>query len=96
MINDNELSVLKTVYDILKPLSYLTDALACEKQITASAVYPVLKHVRKALQIDETKDTALSTQIKTTIWKDLENRYTDPDVVQVLNHAIFLDPRFKV
>ena len=36
MINDNELSVLETVYDILKPLSYLTDALACEKQITAS------------------------------------------------------------
>jgi len=66
MINDNELSVLETVYDILKPLSYLTDALACEKQITASAVYPVLKNVRKALQI-ETKDTALSTQIKTRL-----------------------------
>ena len=57
MMNDNELSVLETVSDILKPLSYLTkplsyltDALACEKQITASAIYPVLKHVKKALR----------------------------------------------
>ena len=37
-IND-ELSVLETVFDILKPISYLTDALACKKQITASAIY---------------------------------------------------------
>ena len=46
MINDNELSVLETLSDILRLLSCLTDALACEKQITASAVYPVLKHVK--------------------------------------------------
>ena len=61
MINDNELSVLETMVDILKLLSYLTDALACEKQITASAIYLVLKHVKKELQIDEIKDTTLST-----------------------------------
>ena len=48
MINDTDLSVLETVSDILKPLSYLTDALACEKEITASAVYPVLKHVQRS------------------------------------------------
>ena len=35
MLYDNDLSVLETISDILKPLSYLTDALACEKQITA-------------------------------------------------------------
>ena len=33
--------------------------------------------------------------VKTEIWKDLENRHTDPDVVQVLNIATFFDPRFK-
>lgn len=95
MINDTELSVLETVSDILKPLSYLTDALACEKQITASAVYPVLKHVKKKLTVDDTQDTALAMQIKQTIWTDLENRYTDPDVVEALGIASFLDPRFK-
>ena len=73
MINDNELSVLETVFDILKPLSYLTDTLACEKQITASAIHPVLKQLKRELQIDETKATTPSTQVKTAIWKDLEN-----------------------
>jgi len=89
------LSVLKTVSDILKPLSYLTDALACEKQITASAVYPVLKHVRKKLTVDDTWNIAMAIQIKQTIWTDLEKRYTDPVVIEVLGIASFLDPRFK-
>ena len=57
MINDNKLSVLETVFNILKPCSHPTDALVCEKQITLSAIYPVLKHVKSALQTDETKDT---------------------------------------
>lgn len=98
MINDTDLSILETVSDILKPLSYLTDALACEKEITASAVYPVLKHVKKKLAVNnklDSEDTALAIQIKQTIWRDLENRYDDPVVVEVLGIASFLDPRFK-
>ena len=95
MVTDSDLSVLETIADILKPLSYLTDALACEKQITASAVYPVLKHVKRNLTVDETKDTTLAIQVKNTIWADLESRYTDPAVVEVLDLASFLDPRFK-
>ena len=97
MITDTELSVLETVSDILKPLSYLTDALACEKEITASAVYPVLQHVKKKLAVDiaDTQDTALAIQIKQTMWRDLEKRYDDPFVVEVLGIASFLDPRFK-
>ena len=95
MVTDSDLSVLETIADILKPLSYLTDALACEKQITASAVYPVLKHVKRNLTVDETKDTTLAIQVKNTIWADLESRYTDPAFVEVLDLASFLDPRFK-
>ena len=82
----------------MKPLSYPTDVLACEKEITASAVYPVLKHVKKKLAVDNTQntqDTALAIQIKQTIWRDLESRYDDPVVVEVLGIASFLDPRFK-
>ena len=86
---------METVSDISKLLSYLTDALACKKEITASAVYPVLQHVKKKLPIDNTQDTALAVQIKQTIWRDLDNRYDDPFVVEVLGIASFLDPRFK-
>ena len=54
MIKDNELSVLEIVPVILKPLSYLTDALACEKQITASVGNPVVKHLTRILTIHGT------------------------------------------
>lgn len=36
-------SVMETVVEVLKPLSYLTDALSGEKEVTASAVIPLLK-----------------------------------------------------
>ena len=34
---------------LLKPLSTLTDALSGEKQVTISAILPVLKHIQKKL-----------------------------------------------
>ena len=76
MIKDNELSVLEIVPDILKPLSYLTDALGCEKQITASGGNPVVKHLTKKLTVHDIWDTALVIQIKEIILTDLENIYT--------------------
>ena len=39
MPTDGEFTVLETLTDVLKTLSYLTDALACEKQVTASAIF---------------------------------------------------------
>ena len=64
MIKDNELSILEIVPVILKPLSYLTDALACEKQTTASGRSPVVKNLTRILTVDDTWDTALAIQIK--------------------------------
>ena len=58
IIKDNELSLIETVADILKSLSYLIDVLACEKQITASTVHPVLKQWKKKLTVDDTQDSA--------------------------------------
>ena len=37
----------------------------------------------------------MTVQIKQTIWRDLEHRYDDPFVVEVLGIASFLDPGFK-
>ena len=52
MPTDAELSALETIHNILKPLSFLTDALAGEKEVTASVVFPVLKHIKKRLAVD--------------------------------------------
>ena len=94
MITDSELSVLESLVEVLKPLSYLTDALAGEKQVTASAVLPVLVLVNSKMDQSAT-DTALAKEIKQKIWADLSSRYGNREVSDMLNIATFLDPRFK-
>ena len=75
-------------------MSYLTDALAGEKHVTASAVNPVLKHIQKKLTEIES-DTSLAKELKEVISSDLKRRYSDPEVCEILDLASFLDPRFK-
>ena len=95
MPTDSELSILETIRDILKPLSFLTDALAGEKEVTASAVIPVLKHIKRKLAVDNANDTILATEVEEIIWSDLESRYMQTEASEILNLASFLDPRFK-
>jgi len=88
MPNGTKLSVLETVNDILELLSYLTDALAGEKPVTASAVNPVLKHIQKKLT-----ETESDTRIERDYLFDFGIKYSNPKVCEIL--ASFLDPRFK-
>ena len=46
MLIDSEIFVLETIHDILKLLLFLTDALG-EKEVTASVVFPILKHIKR-------------------------------------------------
>ena len=94
MPSDAEFSVLETVVGVLKPLSYLTDALSGEKEVTASAVVPLLKHV-KAKCTPTTGSSRLAKEMQTTIWSDIEPRYSSHVVLDTLSIASFLDPRFK-
>ena len=67
-----EFSILEIVVDVLRPLSYLTDALSGKKEMTASAVGPLLKHV-KAKCTPTTGSSRLAKEVQTTIWNDIEN-----------------------
>ena len=68
MLTDSELSILETLHDILKPLSFLTDALGGEKEVTVSAMIPVLKHIKWKLTVDNANDTMLAAEVKEIIW----------------------------
>ena len=94
MPSDTDISVLETVYMVLKPLSTLTDALSGEKQVTISAIRPVLKHVQDSLTIT-TADRALATQMKTAISTDLQQRNNSPELGHLIDKASFLDPMFR-
>ena len=48
MPSDSKFTTLETLLEMLKPLS-VTDALAVEKQVTASAVILVLNHSNEIL-----------------------------------------------
>ena len=94
MPSDVDFSVLETVYTMLKPLSTLTDALSGEKQVTISAIRPVLKHVQDCLTISTT-DGVLAAQMKTAISTDLNRRNNSPELGSLIDKASFLDPRFR-
>ena len=89
MPTDAEFSVLEGLVEVLKPLSYLTNALSGEKQVTASAVLPVMKHEESKLSAAST-DSQLANEMKQTIWNDLEARYSDGDVSEMLEVLHFL------
>ena len=63
MPTDSEWSTLDSVVEVLKPLPYLTDALSGEKQVAASAILPVLRHVESKLNVTAT-DNQLATDMK--------------------------------
>ena len=91
---DTEYTTLETLADVLKPLHVLTDALAGEKQVTASALIPILKHAKDSLS-PGSGDSSLRSELKSKILSNLQGRYSDSTGLAVLSMASFLDPRFK-
>ena len=95
MLTDQELNTIEVVATILEPFSFLTDALSGEKNITLSAICPVLKHVLEKLTAPNDEDTRLAKEIKLAIHTDISNRYGDYAITMLLDKAAFLDPRFR-
>ena len=72
----------------------MTDALSGEKEVTASAVAPLLKHVKmKCIRSKEA--SRLAEQMRRAIREVIEPRYSSPEISLALSIASFLDPRFK-
>ena len=90
---DHEFTVLETLVEVLGNVSYLTDALAGEQEVTISALLCILKHINSKLSPD-VKDSRLAEDIKETILQDLNDRYSSPEVLELLDICSFLDPRF--
>ena len=95
MPSNAEFSTLEVVFDILKPLSVLTDALSGEKEVTASAIRPILKHVLENCLASEPNDSRLAADLKATIASDLHSRYSSAMISQLLDKCSILDPRFR-
>lgn len=93
MPNNGQMSVLENLADIIRPLFFLTDGLAGEKEVTASAVWPVLKHITEVCMHKE-GDNQQTKVMKLLIIDDLSTRY-ELAISLLLDKCSLLDPRFK-
>jgi hypothetical protein len=94
MLNDADVTVLATFNELVKPLSYLTDALSGEKEVTCSAIRPLLQHVMEICEEND-EDSPLLVQMKSAISGNLSPRYESAAISIIIDKCSFLDPRFK-
>ena len=64
--------------------------------MTVSAVKPIVHSITTEVLVAKEGDTDLTKEIKEWIKVDLEMRYSDPNINQLLAIASFLDPQFKL
>ena len=95
MPSDSEFSTLEAVSSVLQPLTVFTDALSGEKNVTVSAIRPLLKHILEELVASTDVDCALVKEMKETIADDLQARYINGNISELIDMCSFLDPRFK-
>ena len=90
-----DFDVIDSVIAALGPLGELTDALSAEKNITISAVRPLLTRLSQEILMEKDTDSSLTAQMKRVVRVDLESRYGNSELSNLLDICTFLDPRFR-
>ena len=86
-----DIDVLKSINNVLSQLTSLTDILSGENYVTISVLLPLMDVLNNSILKNDIDDTELMETIKNS----LSSRYTDEDVVQLLEVSSLLDLRFK-
>ena len=95
MPNDAEISNMEGFVEAMRPFAEITEVMGKEKQVSFSAVRLFLYKLLSVHLIEKPSDSNIIKQIKQVVKSDLEDRYSDPHLMMLLNKACFLDPRFK-
>jgi hypothetical protein len=94
MPQDADICVYEVVKQVLGPINQFTDAVSGEKEVSISCVQPILWKIFAELAVTAS-DTALAREMKQVIADDLKRRYSDSDLMMLLDCATYLDVRFK-
>ena len=89
MPNDAEISDMEGFVEAMQPFTEIIE------QVSFSAVRLFLYKLLSVHRIEKPSDSNIIKQIKQVVKSDLEDRYSDPHLMMLLNKACFLDPRFK-
>ena len=63
--------------------------------MTISAILPVMNLLKTAVLEEKTDDNPMTNELRSSIMDDLMTRNQGPDIVNLLETASFLEPRFK-
>ncbi|XP_013860009.1 zinc finger BED domain-containing protein 1 [Austrofundulus limnaeus] len=90
-----DIDVLDAVSKALGPLLDFTDALSSENYVTVSCLKSILHLFSSKLLQEKDEDSDLTKTIKTSVLDYVTTKYSDPDIVELINMTSFLDPRFR-
>lgn len=95
MLTSSELTRIECILKVLQPLSVVTTTLCEEKTPSASIVQPLIASlVKKHLLVTEI-DPRIVSDLKATIVRVIEERFSNSDQQKLLLLCSILDPRFK-
>ena len=90
-----EWDLLEELVSILQPFEEATKAMSGSNYPTISMLSPLIYQLCKVtLKVNDGDSTNLQN-IKEAMLEDFEERYSSPDIANILNVAAFIDPRFK-
>ena len=87
--------VLESISKTLGPLLEFTDALSGEQYVSVSYIKPVVHLFNNTVLAPADDDTELTKDMKRVILEYLNEKYSDPETVDLLDMASLVDPRFK-
>lgn len=93
-ISDADLKKSEEFVECMKILYTSTLAISTDKLPTVGQVLPTYSKLEKSFTVQD-DDSDFVKMVKTAVWKDMQNRYKDPEILHFLEEAAALNPRFK-
>lgn len=91
----NDVTVLQSFIQVVSVLQNVTENLTGENFVTSSSVLPLIRQIKKNVKTNNEDDTALLKNLKEKVLSSL-SRYQESPVIELLQKATFLDPRFRL
>ncbi len=85
---------VEEVLSILRPMKKATTFVSGEKQPSASKVLPTLAKLQTEMK-EKVVDSALAVRMKHAVLQNLNLRYSDACVKNLLCKTTYIDPRYK-
>ena len=95
MPTDTEISNMEAFVEAMRPIAEITKVMGKEKSVLFSVVQLFLHKLLHIHLIEQPTDSNVMKGIKPTVKSDLEDHYSDSQLMLLLYKACFLDPHFK-